>query len=108
MDVGVQHERTERSEVLVHLAAAVALDGDVRHPLGLGLLPGLAAPRPPPPLPGPSRRLPLRRRMLLLVRGRRGDGNAGAVAERGSVQEEAGGVEGVVDEHGGVAGRRAH
>ena len=70
MGVGLRHEGAERGEVLVHLAAAVALDGNVGHPLALGVLAVLAAPRPPPPLP-PRRRG--RRRVAGARRGKLGD-----------------------------------
>jgi hypothetical protein len=62
LDVGSWHERPKYPEVLVHLAAAVSLDGDVRHALALHLLVGLhrpqALPAPALPLVGPRALLP--------------------------------------------------
>jgi len=63
-DVAGGDEGAERGEVVVHEAPPVALHGDVRHPLALGLLglPALlrrrrgprAGPRPLPPPLGPA------------------------------------------------------
>jgi hypothetical protein len=83
LGVDGRHERAERGEILVHLLAAVALDGNVGHPLALRLL--LVLDRPgPPPLP-PLRRWRARNRRLglLLVK-------AGARAFHGCHQRRAG------------------
>jgi hypothetical protein len=107
VDVGVRHERAERGEVLVHLAAAVALDGDVGHPLALGVLGVLGAPLPSPPLPPPllPAVLPVR-----LGRRRRRHLHRWCIAEKEGPRRSSGacgggGVEGVVDED--VAAGRA-
>lgn len=110
LDVGLRHERPEDGEVLVHLAPAVALHGYVRHPLGLRLLPRLAALRAPPPLlprRGGVRGRGRGRRRRLLLPCRRGAEDVSVAEGGGIVEEEArggGGVEGVVDERGVAAG----
>jgi hypothetical protein len=38
LDVGGRHERSEDVEVVIHLLAPVALDGDVRHALALRMI----------------------------------------------------------------------
>lgn len=48
MNVGCRHDRSEHGEVVVHLAAAIALDGNVSHPLALGFLLVLAPLKTPP------------------------------------------------------------
>uniref|UniRef100_A0A0A9DE44 Uncharacterized protein n=1 Tax=Arundo donax TaxID=35708 RepID=A0A0A9DE44_ARUDO len=106
VDVRLRHERPEHGEVLVHLAPAVALDGNVGHPLALQVLPVLHAPHPPPPLPPPLLHpaLPLRLRHLRRRRHRRRIAEEAEAPARGG-GARGGGVEGVVDED--VAAGRA-
>lgn len=48
LDISRGHDRPELGKVLVHELSAVALNGNVSHPLVLHLLLVLATPRPPP------------------------------------------------------------
>lgn len=50
LNIRFRHERAQDGEVLIHLLAAVSLDGNVRHSLSLGFFLVLAHLGPPPPL----------------------------------------------------------
>lgn len=93
LNIRVRHERAQDGEMLIHLLAAVSLDGNVSHSLRLGLLFVLANLGAPPPLLAALRGGGLRRRR------RRQGGAAANLAGAGL-----GGVVVAAEGGGGVCG----
>lgn len=113
LDVGLRHHGAQHCKMFVDLAATVAFDGDVRHPLVLRLLFILAHPGAPS-APLPSWSVTLRRPEC----GRRGGGtDAKALEGEGRGRRwrggQGGGVDCVVNKEdgevgGGIQGRHRH